>query len=114
VGFVTEAGLKLPVSGSVAIADGLDGSAAIKRGRSEPGSMSAKSHYIDYFNGLGRINGFFSSAMIEVWKDDRVLTERVMIGRWKAMANPNRGDGNDVVSADAEGNFQEFAIFVAP
>ena len=114
VGFVTEAGLKLPVSGSVAIADGFDGSAAIKRGRSEPGSLTAKSHYIDYMSGLARINGFFITARIDVLKDDRVLTERTIIGRWKAMCNPTRGDGNDPVMGDAEGSFQEFAIFVAP
>ena len=81
VGFVTEAGLKLPVSGSVAIADGFDGSAAIKRGRSEPGSLTAKSHYIDYMSGLARINGFFVTGRIDVLKDDRVLTERTIIGR---------------------------------
>jgi len=114
VGFVTEAGLKLPVSGSVAIADGFDGSAAIKRGRSEPGTLTAKSHYIDYMTGLARINGFFVSGRIDVLKDDRVLTERTIIGRWKAMCNPTRGDGNDPVMGDAEGAFQEFAIFVAP
>jgi hypothetical protein len=114
VGFVTEAGLKLPVSGSVAIADGFDGSAAIKRGRSEPGSLTAKSHYIDYMSGLARINGFFVTGRIDVLKDDRVLTERTIIGRWKAMCNPTRGDGNDPVMGDAEGSFQEFAIFVAP
>ena len=114
VGFVTEAGLKLPVSGSVAIADGFDGSAAIKRGRSEPGTLTAKSHYIDYMTGLARINGFFVTARIDVIKDDRVLTERTIIGRWKAMCNPHRGDGNDPVMGDAEGAFQEFAVFVAP
>ena len=114
VGFVTEAGLKLPVSGSVAIADGFDGSAAIKRGRSEPGTLTAKSHYIDYMTGLARINGFFVTARIYVMKDDRVLTERTIIGRWKAMCNPTRGDGNDPVMGDAEGAFQEFAVFVAP
>ena len=114
VGFVTEAGLKLPVSGSVPIADGFDGSAAIKRGRSEPGTLTAKSHYIDYMSGLARINGFFVTARIDVLKDDRVLTERTIIGRWKAMCNPTRGDGNDPVMGDAEGAFQEFAVFVAP
>jgi hypothetical protein len=30
------------------------------------------------------------------------------------MCNPTRGDGNDPVMGDAEGSFQEFAIFVAP
>ena len=114
VGFVTTAGLKLPISASVPIADGLDGSAAIKRGRSEAGSMAAKAGYIDYLNGLARVNGLFVSAKIEVWKDERVLTERTYLDRWKAMANPDRGDGNTVVEADAQGNFQTFGIFTAP
>lgn len=114
VGFVTTAGLKLPVSASVAIADGLDGSAAIKRGRSEAGMLSAKAGYIDYLSGLARVNGLFVTAKIEAWKDERVLTERTYLDRWKAVANPDRGDGNTVVEADAQGNFQTFAIFTAP
>ena len=114
VGFVTTAGLKLPVSTSVAIPDGLDGSAAIKRGRSEAGTLQAKAGYIDYMNGLARVNGLFVTAKIETWKDERVLTERTYIDRWKAMANPDRGDGNTVVEADTQGNFQTFAVFTAP
>jgi hypothetical protein len=60
------------------------------------------------------VNGLFVTAKIETWKDERVLTERTYIDRWKAMANPDRGDGNTVVEADTQGNFQTFAVFTAP
>ncbi len=112
-GAVTEAGLKLNISKSIAIPDRFDGSAFMKRGHSEPGSLSIKARYVDYMDGLGRMNGHFVTARIDVLKDDHLLTERTVLFQYKPAASPNRGDGDAEVTADSEGNFQAFATFVA-
>lgn len=113
IGCTDEAGLTLPLGASLAIACGLNASAHVKRGRGEPGQLTVTEKYVDYMHGLGRLNGHFCTAKVEAYKDERVLTERIVVHKWKPMASPSAGEGDDTVTAQAQGNFQEFAVFTA-
>lgn len=102
---------KLPVTKSVAIPCRYDGSSDVKKGRSEPGSLSIQSRYNVYGDGLLRLNGQRVTAMTEVWKEDQVLTERYVYEGWRPMANPKVGDGDAEMEVTAEGMFERFCIF---
>lgn len=102
---------KLPVTKSVAIPCRYDGSSDVKKGRSEPGSLSIASRYNVYGDGLLRLNGHAVSIMTEVWKEDQVLTERYVYENYRPQANPKSGDGDDEAEVTAEGMFERFCIF---
>lgn len=102
---------KLPVTKSVAIPCRYDGSSDVKKGRSEPGSLSVTSRYNTGGDGLLRLNGQAVTAMTEVWKEDQILTERYVYERWRPMANPKIGDGDAEAEVTAEGMFERFCIF---
>lgn len=114
IGCVRNKNAVLPIPKSKSIACGMNGSAFVKTARSEPGTLTISQAYVDYMDGLARINGHFVTVRIDTLKDERLLTERTVVARFKGMSSPNRGDGDDEVEASAEGNFQEFAVFVAP
>jgi hypothetical protein len=113
IGCTNEANLTLPVSKSLPIPCGLNGSAFVKSGRSDPGTLTVTEKYVDYMAGLGRVNGHFATAMVVCFKDERIVTERIVVGKWKPMASPQIGDGDDIVTQQAQGNFETFAIFTA-
>lgn len=113
VGCTDQANFKLPVGSSISIPCGLNPSRFTKRGRGEPGSLNVSERWTDYLTGLTRINGFFCSAMVEIIKEERILTDRFVVNNWRPMASPQIGDGDDVVKADAEGNFSDYAVFTA-
>lgn len=102
---------KLNVTKSVAIPCRYDGSSDVKKGRSEPGSLTVVSRYNIYGDGLLRLNGQAVTAELEVWKEDQVLTERYLFEHWRPMANPKIGDGDAETDVTAEGMFERFCIF---
>ena len=101
----------IPVGKSVAIACGYDGARWVKKGRSEPPTLEISSKLTSGGDGLMRLNGFKVTAMIEVRKDDRLLTQRDIFGGWRPTATPKRPDeGNATVTAT--GMYEMFAVFV--
>jgi hypothetical protein len=113
VGCTNQANFKLPVGSSLPIPCGLNPSRYTKRGRGEPGTLNVIEKYSDYLDGLTRLNGLFVTAMVEISKDERVLTDRFVLSHWHPMASPQIGDGDDIATADGEGNFSQFAVFTA-
>lgn len=102
---------KLPVTKSVAIPCRYDGSSDVKKGRSEPGSLDVSSRLNTYGDGLTRLNGHAVTAMSELWKEDQVLTERIVYENWRVQANPKTGDGDDEAEVTASGMFERFFVF---
>lgn len=113
VGCTDQANFKLPVGSSISIPCGLNPSRYTKRGRGEPGTLTVSERWTSYLTGLTRLNGFFCSAMVEIVKEERIVTDRIVVNRWRPMAGPNIGDGDDVVKADGEGSFSDFVVFTA-
>jgi hypothetical protein len=113
IGCTNSANFQLPLGESLPIPCGLNPSAFVKRGRGEAGRLTVQQKYVDYLEGIARFNGHYATAMIEFWKDERLLTERIFCGQWKPISSPSVGDGNDVVTAEAAGNFESFAVFTA-
>jgi hypothetical protein len=111
IGCVKSTEPKLPVSKSVAIPCRYDGSNTVKKGRSDPGSLDVSSRYSTYGDGLTRINGHSVTARTELWKEDQVLTERMVFENWRPMSAPKAGDGDDESEASATGMFERFCIF---
>lgn len=102
----------LPVPKSLPIACGLKGSAFVVQGRSDPGELELTALSFNYADGLSRLNGHRGTVMIEVWKADRVLTERHVYSGYTPAPSTDRGDGDDEVTVNATGNFEEFFKFV--
>lgn len=102
---------KLPVTKSVAIPCRYDGSSDVKKGRSEPGALDVASRYNTYGDGLLRLNGHAVTPMVEVWKEDQVLTERYVYENWRPQANPKSTDGDAEDEVTATGMFERFCIF---
>lgn len=113
VGCTNQANFRLPVGNSLPIPCGLNPSRFTKRGRGEPGTLNVIEKYSDYLLGLTRTNGLFVTGMVEIQKDERILTDRFVVGSWRPMASPEIGDGEDIATANGEGNFSAFAIFTA-
>ena len=101
----------LPVTASVAIPCRYDGSSDIKKGRSVPGKLAVSTRMNTSGDGLLRLNGQKVTAMTELWKEDEVLTERVVYEGWRPASNPKSGDGDDEAEVTSEGMFERFFIF---
>jgi hypothetical protein len=113
VGCTNQANFKLPVGSSLPIPCGLNPTRFTKRGRGEAGTLNVIEKYSDYLDGLTRLNGLFVTAMVEISKDERVLTDRFVLQNWHPTASPELGDGDDIATATGEGNFSQFAVFTA-
>ena len=107
--------VQVPVSKAVNIPSGYDGARWIKKGRSEPPKLDIKANYIGFGQGLPRIAGQRVTIMMETWKDDRVLTERMIVGGYRPDVKIGKPDGNGMAEATATGEFEtgSFAVFQA-
>jgi len=105
--------VQVPVSKAVNIPSGYDGARWIKKGRSEPPKLDIKANYIGFGQGLPRIAGQRVTIMMETWKDDRVLTERMIVGGYRPDVKIGKPDGNGLAEATATGEFEtgSFAVF---
>ncbi|HEX4630020.1 MAG TPA: hypothetical protein VH188_03575 [Chthoniobacterales bacterium] len=97
---------------SVPIPCGYDAARWVKKGRSDPPTLELSAKYTSYGDGLPRVNGHRITAMLETVKDDRLLTERMVIGGWRPTITLRHGDGDSEDEARATGLFEEMAVFV--
>jgi hypothetical protein len=95
-----------------AVACGLNGSAFVVAGMSDPGTLELEALHFTYGDGLSRFNGHRGTVMIERYAAGRVLCERVVCGGFRAAARNNRGDGDDEARDTASALFEIFAVFV--
>jgi len=101
-----------PAPNSVSIPCGYDSARWVKRGRSVTPELGMKARYKGFGDGLMRANGHRVTAMLEVWKEDRILSERQVFGGWRPKVAAERPDGEGEVMADASGQYEFFAVFV--
>jgi hypothetical protein len=102
----------IPVPKSIAIPCGYNGSRWIKKGRSEAPNLEVAAKLTSGGDGLMRMNGHRVTAMIEVHKEDRLLTERQLFGNWRPSASPRMGDGDAEAEVRATGLYETWAVFV--
>ncbi len=100
--------LNLP--GYVEIPDRLNPAAFVKLGRGESNKIKLEYETRGALEQLGRFNGSTGTLRLDVLKDDKVLSERIMFTDYIVRANGDRGDGNDVVKNTSEGPYQRFFI----
>jgi hypothetical protein len=101
----------LPGAKSIAIPCGYDGARWIKKGHSEVPTLECSAKYTSYGDGLMRLNGHRITAMLEVVKDDRLLTERAIFLGWRPTITARHGDGDTEDEARATGNYENVAVF---
>jgi hypothetical protein len=106
--------IQVPVAKTVTIASGYDGARWTKKGRSEPPKIDLKANYTGYGTGLPRISGQRVTIMMETYKDDKVLTERMIVGGYRPEIKLAKPDGNSLSEATATGEYESgsFAVFV--
>ena len=105
--------ITLPFPSTIAIPCGFNGSQYVKAGRSEAGNLTVEAAYNIFGDGLTRLAGQQVTAMVESYREGRVLVERLVCGGWRCTPNSPKGDGDDETVTTAEGLFEEFAVFSA-
>jgi hypothetical protein len=108
----TDKSIPIPVGKSVSIPCGFDGSRWVKKGRSEAVSAEFTAKYGSVADGLARVNGHRVTVMVETHKDDRILTERLVLTGWRPVVSIKKGDGEAEAEASASGMYEVFAGFV--
>jgi hypothetical protein len=98
----------------VGIPDGYDESAAVKKGRSEPGSLQVDMVHISSMGGISRYNGRKVALMVDIVKNGVVQTDRLIYTGYGISAKVSRGDGDGEVLESSTGPFESSMNFVAP
>jgi len=84
----------------------------IKKGRGNEPKIDLKANYSSFGDGLPRANGQRVSIKMETYKDDQILTERVVFGGVRPEINVTHGDGDALSEATLTGNYETMAVFV--
>lgn len=95
-----------------AVACGLNGSAFVVGGMSDPGNIDLEALHFTYGDGLSQLNGHRGVAMVARYAGGRVLSERLVMGGFRAQTKNNRGDGDDEARDVSSGICEIFAVFV--
>lgn len=91
---------------SVSIACGMDGTAFSKPGRSGERSMRATTHLVSSAESMMRFDGMTVTALVELRKEGKVVTDRYFLQDWQVKAKPTLPSGNTPASAAGEGKYQ--------
>lgn len=95
-----------------AIACGLNASAFVVGGMSDPGQLDLEALHFTYGDGLSQFNGHRGSVMVARYAAGRVLSERLVGGGFRAATKVNRGDGDDEARDVSSALIENFAVFV--
>lgn len=111
---ITDVDLNMPTGKPIPVPRKYQGANWVKRGRSEPSKLMLKSNYIGADAGLPRINDQRVTIMVESWKEDRVLTERKIVGGYHSEVKVTKPDGNGIATASSDGIFESsgYCVFV--
>lgn len=101
-----------PTPQSIAIACRYNAARWVKKGRSNVPKLDFKAKYASYGDGLMRLNGHRVSVRLDTRKDDRILSERMIIGGWRPAVKVTRPEGEGESMAEATGLFETVAVFV--
>jgi hypothetical protein len=97
---------------AMAVACGLNASAFVVAGVSDPGTLDLEALHFTYGDGLSQFNGHRGSVLVERYAAGRGLSERLVLGGFVAGTKNNRGDGDDEARDVASGVAEIFAVFV--
>jgi hypothetical protein len=93
---------------------GMDGSAFVKRGRSEPGKLTINSKAVDFGDGLMKYNGATNiTAMIKVVKEGTLETGRIYFFGYTVTAKGSNPDGDGFSMFEAEGLYEDLGGITA-
>jgi hypothetical protein len=95
-----------------AVACGLNASAFVVGGMSDPGNLDLEALHFTYGDGLSQFNGHRNSVMVERYAGARVLSERLVCGGFRAQTKNDRGDGDAEAMDKSSGICEVFAVFV--
>jgi hypothetical protein len=94
----------------VEIPDGYNAAGYTKLGRSESNKLSIGFRDRGYLEQLNRFNGCQGTLRMDVIKDGAVLSQRLLYSGYFVRSATERGDGDDLVEAKAEGPYDQFLI----
>lgn len=114
VGCTNDKRVKFPTKKSKAIACQLESSRWTKGGATEVGELSVTSIDLGPDNGLRRIAGMKTVAMIESKSEERVLRERIILCGWTPSIDDEAGEGETESKVNATGMFSYAISLPAP
>lgn len=94
----------------VNIACGYDGAAYTKFGRSEPKPLNIGFRDRGPLEQLNRFAGHSGTVRIDVKKDGYIHSNRIFYSGFRVVPTSDRGEGDDVVEAKAEGTYEQFFV----
>jgi len=94
----------------VPIADGRNPAAYMKLGRGTIEKLTVGFRDRGYMEQLNRFNGSQGTCRIDIVKDGFVTAQRLVYSGWFVRCSTERGDGDDVVEAKAEGSYEQFLV----
>lgn len=94
----------------VPIADGRNPAAYVKLGRGTIEKLSVGFRDRGYMEQLNRFNGTQGTCRIDIVKEGFVTAQRLVYSGWFVRCGTDRGDGDDLVEAKAEGSYEQFLI----
>ena len=100
-----------PTGKPVPLAQRYDPAHWVVKGRPDVPKLTIGSPVVSFGDGLARLNGQRMTIRNEVWKEDRLLTQRVFVGGFRAAAKMTSPDGDGEEELKAEGIFEQFAFF---
>lgn len=112
VACATEKSFTPPTPKQVSIACRYNPARWIKRGRGVEPKIDLKAKYSSFSDGLPRANGQRVSIKLETYKDDQILTERVIFGGVRPEISVTHGDGDAESEATMTGMYETMAVFV--
>lgn len=114
VGCTTDKDFSTKARPSRPIACGMDGSAFSKRGRSEPGELNITAKVLNFGDGLARFNGVRCTAMVELEKEDTLISARIFFAEYVPTVRATYGDGEDEATFAGTGIYEDLIILNAP
>lgn len=100
----------VPVDKIIPIPCGRDPQRHTKRGRRDLASLSVSFPYKGAMDQLAKFNGLKGTLCIITVKDGVVPTEISYFSGYIPAATPDRGDGDDIVTATSEGTYENYFV----
>jgi hypothetical protein len=83
----------------------------VKKGRDKEYDLSFSAVHRNFDEGFTRLNGHKVTMKIEVRKEDRILSERMVFGGYRPTISKATPDGNAEATDSASGSYETCAVF---
>jgi hypothetical protein len=114
VGLTTAKDITVPSRTAKVIGSGMDSSRHVKPGKTSEGSLRISARETGSDEGLNRYAGLKCQAMVELMKEEAIVTTRQFCTCFVPPLRNTNGDQDEASSNESEGFFQHMITLLAP